>query len=134
MALHLEIHQMRKLQLISLNLFIGNKFELQSLDTDCKRFLTDFEPFHLTITVLPYVEFAKMKSVLVDLNSELISLVERLHIIGPCSLQFRPMMKNLKEVKVSPIQGNTSACTLSKIREENRLMHTPGMCCIDVRA
>ena len=138
MMLNLEIHQMMKLQLISLNLFIESKSELQSLDTDgkcdCQRFLAYFEPFHLTIIVSPNVEFTKKKSVVVDLNSELISLVERLHIIGPCSLQFRPVMKNLKEVKVSPIQGNTSACTLSKIREENRLMHTPGMCCMDVRA
>ena len=44
------------------------------------------------------------------LNSgDLISLVEKLHIIGPCSLQFRPVMESLKEVKVSPIQGGSRA-------------------------
>ena len=135
-----EIQQMIKLQLISLNLFIQSKSDLPSLDTrgDCKcgceMFLKYFEPFHLTLTVSPFVEFTKKKSVVVDLNSDLISLVERLHIIGPCSLQFRPVMEGLKEVKVSPIQGRTTACTLPNIAEEDRVSHRPGMCCIDVRA
>ena len=136
-----EIQQMIKLQLISLNLFIQSKSDLPRLDTrircDCKcgceMFLKYFEPFHLTLTVSPFVEFTKKKSVVVDLNSDLISLVERLHIIGPCSLQFRPVMEGLKEVKVSPIQGRTTACTLPNIAEEDRVMHRPGMCCIDVR-
>ena len=139
MMLDGEIQQMIKLQLTSLNLFIQSKDDLPSLDTggDCKcgceMFLKYFEPFDLTITVSPLVEFTKKKSVVVDLNSDLISLVERLHIIGPCSLQFRPVMEGLKEVKVSPIQGNTAACTLPNIPEEDRVKHRPGVCCIDVR-
>ena len=133
-----EIQQMVQLQLIHLNLFIERKSDLQSLDTgckcDCHRFLKYFEPFHLTITVSPFLEFTKKKSVVVDLHSDLVSLVERLHIIGPCSLQFRPVMEGLKEVKVSPIQGNTAACTLPNIPEKERVKHRPGVCCIDVRA
>ena len=117
-----EIQQMVQLQLIHLNLFIERKSDLQSLDAgckcDCHRFLEYFEPFHLTITVSPFLEFTKKKSVVVNLNSDLVSLVKRLHIIGPCSLQFRPVMEGLKEVKVSPIQGNTAACTLPNIPED----------------
>jgi len=134
----IQFQQMTKLQLISLNLFIECKSELQCLDSGCKcgcqKFLVYFEPFDLTITVSPSLEFTKKKSVVVDLSSDLISIVERLHIIGPCSLQFKPVMESLKEVKVSPIQGNTANCTLPKIPEEDRVMHRPGICCMDVRA
>ena len=130
----IQLQQMMKLQLISLNLLIEYKNELQSLDTGCKcgcqKFLAYFEPYHLTITVSPFLEFTKKKSVKVDLSSD---LVERLHIIGPCSLQFRPVMESLKEVKVSPIQGNTATCTLPKIPQEDRVMHRPGVCCMDIR-
>ena len=138
MMLNLEIHQMMKLQLISLNLFIECKSELQCLDSGCKcgcqKFLVYFEPFDLTITVSPSLEFTKKKSVVVDLSSDLISIVERLHIIGPCSLQFRPVMESLKEVRVSPIQGESSTCTLSSVPETDRAMHRQGICCLDVRA
>ena len=133
----IQFQQMMKLQLISLNLFIERKIDLQSLDgckCGCQSFLSYFEPFHLTITVSPFVGFTNKKSVVVDLGRDQISLVERLHIIGPCSLQFRPVMESLKEVKVSPIQGNTATCTLPKIPEEDRAMHRPGICCMDVRA
>ena len=88
----------------------------------------------MTITVLPHIRFTKKKSVVVDLNSEFISLVKKLHIIGPCSLQFRPDMESLKEVTVSPIQGETAACTLLHVPEEDRMMHRQGICCMDVRA
>ena len=51
----IQLQQMMKLQLISLNLLIEYKNELQSLDTGCKcgcqKFLAYFEPYHLTITV-----------------------------------------------------------------------------------
>ena len=131
-----EFRQLKKLDLTSLNLFIVHKSDLPSLDTETawERFLKYFEPFDLTITVLPVVKFTKKKSVVVDLNSEYISLVRRLHIIGPCSLQFRPEMENLKEVRVSPIQRESSTCTLPRIPEANRATHRQGVCCMDVRA
>ena len=88
----------------------------------------------MSLTVLPHIRFSKKKSVVVDLNSELISLVKKLHIIGPCSLQFRPDMESLKEVKVTPIDGETSTCTLLHLPEEDRVVHKQGICCLDVRA
>ena len=88
----------------------------------------------MSITVMPHIRFTKKKSVVVDLNSEFISLVKKLHIIGPCSLQFRPDMESLKEVKVTPIDGETSTCTLLHLPEEDQVVHKQGMCCLDVRA
>jgi len=131
-----EFNQLGMLELSSLNLFIEQKSDLQSLDTGSvvDRFLRYFEPTNLTITVLPHIQFTKKKSVVVDLNYECVSLVKKLHIIGPCSLQFRPDMESLKEVKVTPIQGETSACTLPHVPEEDRMMHRQGTCCMDVRA
>ena len=132
-----EFNQMRKLDLTTLNLFIVKKSDLQCLDTGSagQRFLRYFEPLDLTITVLPFVKFTKKKSVVVDLNSEYISLVKMLHIIGPCSLQFRPEMESLKEVRVSPIQAlESSTCTLPRVPEADRAMHRQGICCMDVRA
>ena len=130
-----EFRQLKKLDLTSLNLFIVHKSDLPSLDTESawERFLKYFEPYDLTITVLPLVKFATKKSVVVDLNGKYISLVKRLHIIGPCSLQFRPEMENLKEVRVSPIQGEFATCTLPHVPEADRGMHRQGMCCMDVR-
>ena len=131
-----EFNQMRKLDLASLNLFIVHTCDLQHLNTASarERFLRYFEPSDLTITVLPFVTFTKKKSVVVDLNSEYISHVKRLHIIGPCSLQFRPEMESLTEVRVSPIEGESSTCTLPHVPEANRATHRQGICCMDVRA
>ena len=131
-----EFNQMRKLDLATLNLFIVEKCDLQYLNTGSarERFLRYFEPLDLTITVLPFVKFTKKKPVVVDINSEYISIVKSLHIIGPCSLQFRPEMENLKEVRVSPIQRESPTCTLPRISEANRATHRQGVCCMDVRA
>ena len=61
------IQQLMKLQLTSLNLFVESKVDLQSLDTGGDdNFLKYFEPFDLTITVSPFLEFTKKKSVVVD--------------------------------------------------------------------
>ena len=131
-----EFNQMRKLDLATLNLFIVHTCDLQHLHTASarERFLRYFEPSDLTITVLPFVTFTKKKSVVVDLNSEYISHVKRLHIIGPCSLQFRPEMESLTEVRVSPIEGKSSTCTLPRVPEATRATHRQGICCMDVRA
>ena len=131
-----EFNQMKKLELSNLNLFIEQKSDLHYLDTGSTvhRFLRYFEPTSLTITVLPHVQFIKKKPVVVDLNSDFVSLVKKLQIIGPCSLQFRPEMEILKEVMVTPIQGETAVCTLLHVSEEDQLSHKQGICCLDVRA
>jgi len=65
------------------------------------------------------------------------SVVEKLEIEGPCTVNIVPDMKNLREVIVKPRSESSSnglgkVCTYWKNRSDDRVIHRAGLCCVNL--
>jgi len=58
--------------------------------------------------------------------------VEKLVVIGPCTLNLVPIMENLKEVEIIPESFPPSSCTYWRSRQEDRALHRAGLCCVNI--
>ena len=65
------------------------------------------------------------------------SHVEKLVVTGPCTFNIFPVMKKLKEVVVKlklSYWGYSSRCTYWKCKEDDKMLHRHGLCCVNVGA
>jgi len=60
------------------------------------------------------------------------SFVEKLVVVGPCTLNLVPVMEKLKEVEVKPDSIAPSSCTYWKSKQDDRSLHRAGICCVNI--
>jgi len=65
------------------------------------------------------------------------SVVEKLEIEGPCTVNIVPDMENLREVIVKPrpessSNGLSKVCTYWNSRSDDRFIHRAGLCCVNL--
>jgi len=60
------------------------------------------------------------------------SFVEKLVVVGPCTLNLVPVMGKLKEVEVKLDSAASSSCTYWKSRQDDRTQHRAGLCCVNI--
>jgi len=60
------------------------------------------------------------------------SFVEKLVVVGPCTMNLVPVMDKLKEVEVRPDSVAPTSCTYWKSKQDDRTLHRAGLCCVNI--
>jgi len=86
----------------------------------------------LTASCAPILKLTILSETRMSVEKKLISsVVERLEIEGPCTVNIVPVMRNLKEVVVKP-KSTDELCTYWRIKREDRAIHRAGLCCVNI--
>jgi len=59
------------------------------------------------------------------------SIVEKLEVEGPCTLNLVPVMSKLKVVEVKLDPSPLDSCTYWKSKQDDRKLHRNGLCCVN---
>ena len=90
-------------------------------------------PTNLVIAVLPHVTIARKIKVVASTLSPFQD-IEKLWIVGPCSLDFRLATPRLREVTTATWpRVAASPCTSSRLPADERRIHRSGSCGMEVR-